>query len=174
MRKKAGAETLKALMAALGREADAPASVYVTGGATAVLLGWRETTVDADIQLLPDSDRLLRAISELKESLSVNVELASPAHFIPELPGWRDRSLFIGKEGPLSFYHYDLYSQALAKLERGHEKDLADVKAMIDRKLIDPAKALELFREIEPRLYLYPAIDPPSFRRAVEEGLSVG
>jgi hypothetical protein len=114
MRKKAGAETLKALMAALGREADAPASVYVTGGATAVLLGWRETTVDANIQLLPDSDRLLRAISELKESLSVNVELASPAHFIPELPGWRDRSLFIGKEGPLSFYHYDLYSQALA------------------------------------------------------------
>jgi len=161
-------------MAALGREADAPASIYLTGGATAVLLGWRETTIDADIQLVPDSDRLLRAIPQLKESLSINVELASPAHFIPELPGWQDRSIFIGKEGPLSFYHYDLYSQALAKLERGHDMDRADVRAMIDRKLVDPQKALELFRAIEPRLYLFPAIDPSSFRRSVEEGLSPG
>jgi hypothetical protein len=174
MRKKAGAETLKALMAALGRKADAPASIYVTGGATAVLLGWRETTVAVDIHLVPGSDRLLRTIPDLKESLSINVELASPAHFIPELPGWRDRSIFIGKEGPLSFFHYDLYSQALAKLERGHEKDRGDVKAMIDRKLVDPGKALELFPAIEPRLYLFPSIDPSSFRRSVEEGLSPG
>jgi len=172
MRQKADVKTLKALMAALGREADAPACVYLTGGATAVLLGWRETTVAADMELVPDSDRLLRAIPELKESFSINVELASPAHFIPELPGWKDRSIFIGKEGLLSFYHYDLYSQALAKLERGHEKDRGDVRAMIDRKLVDPQKALELFRAIESRLYLFPAIDPSSFRRSVEEGLS--
>jgi len=161
-------------MAGLGKKAELPASVYLTGGATAVLLGWRDTTLAVGFHLVPDSDRLLRAIPELKESLSINVELASPAHFIPELPGWRDRSIFIGKEGPLSFYHYDLYSQALAKLERGHEKDRGDVRAMIDRKLVDPQKALELFRAIEPRLYLFPAIDPPSFRRSVEEGLSPG
>jgi hypothetical protein len=65
--------------------------VYLTGGATAVLLGWRETTIDADITIVPESDRLLRARPALKEQLRINVELASPAHFIPELPGWAER-----------------------------------------------------------------------------------
>jgi hypothetical protein len=40
---------------------------------------------------------------------------------------------------------------------------------MLERRLIDPGKALALFRAIEPRLYRYPALDPASFRRAVEE-----
>ena len=37
---------------------------------------------------------------------------------LPSLPGWRERSLFIDRHGRLDFYHYDPYSQALAKLER--------------------------------------------------------
>ena len=73
-------------MRALGAEAEIPAQVYFTGGATAVLLGWRATTIDVDIRMFPESDRLYRAIPALKESLEINVELASPADFIPELP----------------------------------------------------------------------------------------
>ncbi len=64
--------------------------------------------------------------------------------------------------------HYDLYSQALAKVERAHEQDLKDVSELLQRGLIDPKKALELFAEIEPLLYRYPAIIPTAFRRAVE------
>lgn len=174
MRRQTRIETLRAFMAALGKEADAPVRVYFTGGATAVILGWRDNTVDADIHIVPESDSLLRALPELKERLHINVELASPAHFIPELPGWEARSPFIGKEGSASFYHYDLYSQALAKIERGHAKDRLDVKEMLDRKLIDPAKAMDLFLAIEPHLYRFPAIDPASFRRAVKEALGRG
>jgi hypothetical protein len=40
---------------------------------------------------------------------------------------------------------------------------------MIASELIDPADALAQFTSIEPELYRFPAIDPPSFRRAVEE-----
>ncbi len=40
---------------------------------------------------------------------------------------------------------------------------------MIERDLIERGTLLEHFLVIEPRLYRYPAIDPPSFRRAVEE-----
>jgi hypothetical protein len=69
----------------------------------------------------------------------------------------------------LSFLHYDFYSQALAKLERGHVKDLLDVQEMVRRALIEPDELLRLFTAIEPELYRYPAIDPPSFRAAVEE-----
>ena len=43
---------------------------------------------------------------------------------------------------------------------------------MARRGLIRLPELLQCFQEIEPRLYRYPAIDPPSFRRAVEEFVS--
>jgi len=157
----------------LGLAADVDTRVYFTGGATAVLLGWRRTTIDVDIRIVPENDRLLRAIPMLKEQLRINVELASPADFIPVPPGWEDRSLFIASEGKIAFYHFDPYAQALAKVERSHTQDLEDVHALIQRGLVDRRRALEYFQRIEPELYRYPAIDPRSFRRAVEESLRV-
>ncbi len=47
----------------------------------------------------------------------------------------------------MAYYHYDFYSQALAKIE---------------------PRLMRHFEEIEPLLYRFPAIDPASFRRAVE------
>jgi hypothetical protein len=171
MRLLADADRLRRFLAELARAADGPTDVYLTGGSTAVLLGWRETTIDADILLVPERDALLRALPRLKEELQLNVEIASPAHFIPELPGWRDRRIFIVREGQVSFYHYDPYAQALAKIERGHAKDLTDVDELISRGLVEPARLQELFDAIEPHLYRYPAVEPRAFRRAVEERL---
>lgn len=42
---------------------------------------------------------------------------------------------------------------------------------LIDRGLVDPKATRRFFDEIEPLLYRYPAIHPPSFRKAVEEVL---
>lgn len=155
-------------MRALGIAATSDARVYFTGGVTAVLFGWRDSTIDIDLELVPDRDELLRAIATLKDQLQINVELAAPSHFIPELPGWEMRSPFITREGPLSFHHYDLYAQALAKIERGHAQDRLDVMAMRDAGLVEPARLRELFAAIEPAMYRYPAIDPRSFRAAVD------
>lgn len=154
-----------------GRVADREMRVYVTGGATAVLHGWRTSTIDIDLKIVPEADALLRALPGIKENLRINVELASPDNFIPELPGWADRSSFVAREGKVSFYHYDYYAQALAKLERGHAQDLADVGEMSRRGLIEASRLRELFAAIEQQLYRYPALDPVSFRRAVEEFL---
>jgi hypothetical protein len=153
----------------LAEEATRQTHVYLTGGASAVLLEWRDSTIDVDLKLVPDSDELLRAIARLKNDLNINIELAAPDQFIPEVPGWQHRSRFIERHGRVSFFHYDLYSQALSKVERGHAKDRADVEAMAKRGLIHSDELLRLFEEIEPRLYLYPAIDAASFRAAVEE-----
>lgn len=90
------------------------------------------------------------------------------------LAGWEGRSLFAAREGRLSFYHYDPYSQALGKLERAHEQDLADVRAMTDRGLVDPSRALAFFDQIEPELFRFPAIDPRAFRRRVEQTFNRG
>lgn len=156
-------------MTALGRASRSPARVYLTGGATAVLEGWRQTTLDVDLKLVPDADEILRAIPRLKEEIGINVELAAPDQFIPALPGWQERSRFIRQAGRVSFFHYDLYAQALSKLERGHDKDLLDVEHMVRTGGIELTELLRLFGEIEPQLYRYPAIDPPTFKHAVEE-----
>ena len=168
MRRPVDAARVRAFMRALGREADREGRAYFTGGSTAVLLGWRNSTIDIDLKLEPESDRLLRAISALKEQLDVNLELASPDQFIPELAGWRERSEWIAREGKLDFHHYDFHAQALAKIERGHLQDRADVEQMLSRGLVDPRELQRRFTEIEPLLYRFPAIDPGSFRTAVE------
>lgn len=169
MRAVADRERIASFMRALGAEADEPARVYFTGGATAVLFGWRSSTIDIDLKIVPERDRLFRAIPQIKERLHINVELASPVDFIPVRRGWEERSPFIAQEGHVVFHHFDLYGQALAKVERGHVQDLEDVQEMIARELVEPARAWRDFEAIEPELYRYPAVDPRSFRRAVEE-----
>ena len=125
-----------------------------------------------DLKLVPELDSLFRAIPELKDSMQVNVELASPDDFIPELQGWQERSRFVATYGQVSFLHYDLYAQALAKIERGHEQDRADVRAMLERGLIEPAQLLAFFGAIEPRLYRYPAVEPRAFKAALARALA--
>jgi hypothetical protein len=169
MQAEADRERIRRLMEAFGRAANGRVRVYLVGGTTAVLLGWRATTIDVDFVMRPEDEGILRAIPALKETLRVNVEIASPAEFIPVPAGWEERGIFVAEEGPVAFYHFDLYAQALAKVERGHRHDLADVRQMIERRLVDPKHALEYFARMEPELYRFPAIDPPSFRRAVEE-----
>lgn len=73
--------------------------MYLTGGATAVLEGWRPSTVDVDVRF---------------------------------------------------------------------ELDLGDVAEMVRAGQVDPARLLELYEGIEPKLFKFPAVDPASLRTAVE------
>jgi hypothetical protein len=151
----------------LAAQVKGPADIFVTGGGTAVMEGWRPATVDLDLKAIPEPAGFFEAISDLKDRIDVNIELASPDDFIPELPGWRDRSRFIARYNQINFYHYDLYSQALAKIERNHDRDVTDVAAMLENNLINRAELLRLFVEIEPQLIRYPAIEPKVLRQAV-------
>lgn len=165
MRERVDGSRIRALAQELARVAQSPARLYLTGGSTAVVEGWRASTIDVDLRFEPESDELLRALPALKELLDVNIELASPPDFIPELPGWRERSPFLFEEGRIQVYHFDLYSQALSKIERGFEQDISDVREMLDRGLVEPDRLRELYEAIEPELYRYPALDEAAFRR---------
>ena len=171
MRELADAARIRRFMQALGAAAPEEGVCYLVGGGTAVLLGWRATTIDVDIELEPEQDELLRALPTIKDELRINVELASPRDFIPLPAGWRERSPSVVREGRVTFKHFDLYSQALAKIERGHSQDLEDLAAMLERGLVETARLRECFEEIEPQLYRFPAIDPASFRRSVDAAL---
>ncbi|MEI6606225.1 MAG: DUF6036 family nucleotidyltransferase [Verrucomicrobiota bacterium] len=167
MRSPVQIKKLETLMAALGRRVKSSGRIYLTGGATALLHGWRPMTVDVDLKADPEPAGFFEAIAVLKDELEVNIELASPDDFIPPLPNWRERSLFIARHGLLDFYHYDPYSQALSKLERGHARDLTDVDAMLQSGLIQRDPLFQQFLQIEPLLIRYPALDPKSFRAVV-------
>ena len=167
MRPLTDAAKVRAFMREVGNRATGAARIYLVGGSSAVLLGWRDTTVDVDVRIVPDNE-ILNLLPAIKRDLALNVELAAPDEFIPPLPGWESRSPWIVREGRVDFHHYDFYSQALAKLERGLSQDNKDVERMVAAGLVVPARALELFESIQPGLIRYPAIDPASFRSAVE------
>jgi len=172
MRQPVDLERLQRFMRMLGGEARAETRVYFTGGATAVIQGWRASTIDVDLKIVPDRDEIFRAIPKLKEQLLINVELASPADFIPVRDGWEDRSPFIVREGRIGFHHFDLCAQALSKIERGHLQDVEDVTHLLARGLVTKPQLAEYFEQIQPGLYRYPALDPWAFRRKLERALS--
>jgi len=68
MREHVNADRLHGFMRELAALSHGSGRVYLTGGASAVLLDWRASTVDVDITIIPDDDRVLRVIPELKEA----------------------------------------------------------------------------------------------------------
>lgn len=152
----------------LGRLARGPGKVYLTGGAYALIYGWRESTVDLDLRLDPEPRGVFEGTRTLKQRMDVNIELASPSDFSVGVPGWRERSVFISTHGQVSFFHYDFYAQALAKLERGHRRDLHDVEQMCTDGLVEREALFDYFEQIAPNLIRYPALDEDGFRGRVE------
>lgn len=151
MRPRVDASGIRELARALGRvPAGGRIRIYLTGGATAVLEGWRESTVDIALRFEPESDQLLRRLPAVKERLGMNIGLASPPDFIPELPGWRERSAFLFREGGVDVHHFDLYSQVLSKVERGFAHDLDDVRAIIGVGLVAPVRCGRFTRRSSP------------------------
>jgi hypothetical protein len=51
MRSNIDSQKIERLMQVLGREAQGSGCIYFTGGASALLIGWRSSTVDAEESL---------------------------------------------------------------------------------------------------------------------------
>jgi hypothetical protein len=169
MRLDTNRERIQRLMQDMGLAVKSTGRVYFTGGVSAVLLGWRDMTMDVDLKADPEPQGFFECLPRLKEQLDINIELASPDDFVPALPGWRDRSVFIAQHGLLAFYHYDFYGQALAKIERDHSRDRHDVAHMLTDGLVKRPKLLELFEQVAGQLMRYPALDEAGLRKRVIE-----
>jgi len=168
MRRLLDVERLRQFLEALGRACRGPGVLYLTGGATALLEGWRDSTVDVDLKLDPEPEGVFSAIARIKEELEVNVELASPADFLPELGAWRDDSRFVGRFGPIEVRHYDFRAQALSKLARGFGRDIADARAMLDRGLVTCDGLRAALEEMKPRLERFPRVDDARLARHLD------
>lgn len=165
-------DRLRRLIVALGESVTTgPAcQVYLVGGATAVERGWRAATIDADLSV--SDDRPLARVQAIKEALHVNIELSSPDQFVPALAGSADRHLFVESVGRVSFFHFDPYTQLLAKIVRGFEHDLGDAARFIDDGLVDVARFQPLVREIPDEAYMrHPNLSRSMVESAVEDFL---
>jgi hypothetical protein len=58
MREKVSVGSIERFMKALGRAGRTNARIYFVGGVTAVLLGWRESTIDIDLKLVPEANEI--------------------------------------------------------------------------------------------------------------------
>ena len=168
MRRELTREALTELMRELARAAPADESfrVYLVGGSTAVLAGWRTATVDAD--LFAAAAAVFRDVQGIKERLRLNIEFARPEHFVPPLAGSAARHVFIERVRDVEFYHYDPYAQLLSKVVRGFRKDLLDAERFVTSGMVDPARFRGLVEGIPDAAYArYPNLS----RDAVEEAV---
>jgi sugar phosphate isomerase/epimerase len=162
-----------AFLRELGRQFPGSGSLYLAGGAMLVYQGFRPRTVDIDYRVdLGEGDDTLfiRALRAAQKVVPVNVEPASPADFIPLPAGWRERCRFLAQEGGLAICAFDPVSTALAKIERGHERDIDDVLALCRAGVIGVEQIVAAFEEIAPRIETeaLPRITEEDFRRKVE------
>jgi hypothetical protein len=166
-------DRLRALMRELARTAPGRRSyrVYLVGGGTAVLAGWRESSVDAD--LFSDRDEIFHDIQNIKERLNVNVEFVQPEHFVPPLSGSSRRHVPIESIGKVSFYHYDPYAQILSKIVRGFERDMDDARQFVESGMVEAGKLRALVEEIPESAYSrYPNLSRAAVLEAVTAFLS--
>ncbi|MFN9173947.1 MAG: hypothetical protein ACK58N_05385 [Synechocystis sp.] len=68
MRSSVDPQKIEQLMEALGKEARGSGCIYFTSGASALLIGWRSSTVGIDIRLDPEPSGIFQAIAKLKQS----------------------------------------------------------------------------------------------------------
>jgi hypothetical protein len=169
MRSATTKDRIERLMSRLGSSVTSEGCIYFTGGVSAVLMGWREMTIDVDLKAEPEPRGFFESLPRLKEELDINIELAAPDQFVPALPGWKSRSPYIVRHGLLDYHHYDFYGQALSKVERDHPRDRMDVACMIRDGLVVPERLIELFNEVEPLLIRYPSIDGISLKKRIME-----
>ena len=173
MRPEVTKERLFEFMTHLGRQLNSEGRIYLTGEASALLHDWRTTTIDIDLSAEPEPARFFPAIAEIKNSLQINIELVSPADFVPSLPGWIGRSKFIDRYSKTDFFHYDFFSQAFSKLARSHDRDLSDVEKMHQSGFIDPGRLKSLVEEAREQIIRYPSLSESHLIKAINDWCEV-
>jgi hypothetical protein len=72
VRKPVTVERLHQFMEKLARSVKRPGKIYFTGGATALLLGFRQQTIDVEVNFDPEPPGAFEAIAVIKNELALN------------------------------------------------------------------------------------------------------
>jgi hypothetical protein len=165
--KNAAKEDIEKFLDALGRIFRKPGWLYLAGGAALVHMGLRSgSTLDIDVVIETTAeDEMVKAIRQLVEQMQLNIEFSSPGDFIPLPSQWMVHAKHIGRYGSLDAFYFDFYSLALSKISRGNDRDLIDVKLLVQQKVITVEELDAVYQEVLPRMGKRPYInlDPQKF-----------
>lgn len=70
MRLEVNSDRLMKFMSDFGREVAQEGQVFIVGGGSAILIGWRETTIDVDLKIIPETDSIFHAIQRIKKKFN--------------------------------------------------------------------------------------------------------
>ena len=152
---------IEKFLTALGKAYRKQGRIYLAGGAALVHMGLRSgSTLDIDVVIeTTNEDEMVTAIRRLVEQMQINIEFASPADFIPVPAQWMEHSRYIGRYGQIDAFYYDFYSLALSKISRGSDRDLIDVKLLVQQQLITLEELDAAYKEVLPRMGKRPYIN---------------
>jgi hypothetical protein len=165
--KNAAKEDIEKFLNALGKTFRKPGRIYLAGGAALVHMGLRsDSTLDIDVLIETTAeDEMVKVIRQLVEQMQLNIEFSSPGDFIPLPSQWMAHAKYIGRYGSLDAFYFDFYSLALSKISRGNDRDLIDVKLLVQQKVITVEELDAVYQEVLPHMGKRPYInlDPQKF-----------
>ncbi len=167
MRPNVDKSAIESFLQQLGRIFRKPGRLYLVGGAALVHAGVRPGfTQDIDVQVSGANEgELIVAIQHLIQQMQVNVEFASPVDFMPLPSQWETHAQYVGRYGGIDVFYFDFYSIALSKIERGNNRDIADVRLLVQEKIIILQELDASYQEVLAQLGKgrYPRITPQRF-----------
>lgn len=149
-----GHTDIEKFLKGLGRTYRKPGRLYLAGGAALVHMGLRSgSTLDIDVVIeAANEDEMVTAIRHLVDQMQINIEFASPGDFIPLPAQWMAHSRYIGRYGSIEVFYFDFYNLALSKISRGNDRDLIDVKLLVQQNIITLDELDAAYQEVLPRM----------------------
>lgn len=167
MRPSVDKTAIESFLQQLGRTFRKSGRLYLVGGAALVHAGVRPGfTQDIDVQVSGTNEgELIVAIQYLIQNMQINVEFASPMDFIPLPSQWETHAQYVGRYGGVDVFYFDFYSIALSKIERGNNRDLADVRLLVQQGIITLQELDVAYQDVLAQLGKgrYPRITPQRF-----------
>ncbi len=167
MRPDVNRHTIDRFLTELGHRFRQGGRIYLVGGAALVHAGIRPavSATTQDIYLDVASGDLYQTVNQLKQSLNINVEFASPGDFIPLPQNWQNRSRYVGRYGAIDVFYFDSYSIALSKIDRGTTRDLQDVVLLLQNQEITLIELDRAAQEVAAQMGkgAYKRLDPDAF-----------
>ena len=161
MRNNVAKADIEQFLKSLGKTFHKSGRLYLAGGAALVHMGLRPgVTMDIDVAVeTGDEDEMITAIRRIVTQMQINVEFASPGDFIPLPTQWMAQARYVGRYGQIDVFYFDFYSLALSKISRGSDRDLVDVKLLLQQHAITLEGLDAACSEVLPRMGKRPYIN---------------
>jgi hypothetical protein len=150
----------------LGRAFRGRGRMYLLGGAALVHAGVPcEPT--QEIGLVVTRGDLYRAARKVAQAMNVAIEFTSLSLWIPLPSQWETMSRYVGRYGKIDVFYLDFYAVALSKMNRGNDRDIKDVKLLLQQELLSLAELDAAYEEVVESVGKgrYRRMDPQQFAR---------